>query len=76
MSVFEQLKKEIPYAQRSFSEGRLYQIHGFAVMLRRLGEITAAEEEEICAMTIDFIAKVHLLRILRKRAPAESGAGQ
>ena len=55
MSVFEQLKKDALYAQRSFSKELLYQTHGAAMMARQLGTITHEEAAELNWMTVTFM---------------------
>ena len=53
--IFDQLKQEALYAQRSFSKELLYQTHGAATMARRLEAITAGEYMELNDMTVRFM---------------------
>lgn len=53
--IFEQLKQEALYAQRSFSKELLYQTHGKACMARHLEAITADEFMELNDMTVRFM---------------------
>lgn len=53
--VLEQLKREVLYAQRSFSKELLYQIYGKAQMARQLGTLTQSEFMEINQMTVYFM---------------------
>ncbi|MDE7261055.1 MAG: hypothetical protein K2N78_03195 [Oscillospiraceae bacterium] len=53
--IFEQLKKEALYAQRSLSTELLYQTHGAAQMARYLTAITAEEFHELNDMTVRFM---------------------
>lgn len=55
MTVFEQLKQEALYAQRSFSERLLYQTYGKACMARQLEALTKEEVTEINHMTVYFM---------------------
>lgn len=41
--IFEQLKREALYAQRSFSKELLYQTHGKAQMARQLEALTQSD---------------------------------
>ena len=50
MRVFEQLKKEALYAQRSFSTELLYQTYGKAQMARQLDALTHGEFMKINEM--------------------------
>ena len=54
-SVFEQLKNEALYAQRSFSTELLYQAHGAAQMARQLGAISREEAMTLNDMTVRFM---------------------
>lgn len=54
-SIFEQLKHEALYAQRSFSTDLLYQTYGKAQMARQLEALTKVEFMEINHMTVYFI---------------------
>ncbi|MDE7245111.1 MAG: hypothetical protein K2O18_14220 [Oscillospiraceae bacterium] len=54
-TVFEQLKKDALYAQRSYSKELLYQTHGAAQMARQLGAITHEEAVELNWMTVTFM---------------------
>lgn len=58
-SIFEELKREAEYAQRSFSTELLYQAYGKALMARQLEAITKAEFMEINTMTIRFMNTDH-----------------
>lgn len=51
-TIFEQLKREAAYAQRSFSEELLYQTYGKAQMAQQLEAITSNEFMEINQMTV------------------------
>lgn len=53
--VFEDLKKDALYAQRSYSERLLYQVHGAAQMARQLGAISREEAMELNDMTVRFM---------------------
>lgn len=53
--ILKQLQKDALYAQRSFSEGLLYQTYGEAQMARRLDAITQEEFMEINRMTVHFM---------------------
>ena len=53
--VFEQLKKDALYAQRSYSTELLYQAHGAAQMARQLGAISREEAMELNDMTVRFM---------------------
>lgn len=53
--VFEQLKKDALYAQRSFSKELLYQTHGAAQMARQLGAITHDQATELNTLTVYFM---------------------
>lgn len=55
MTVFEQLKKDALYAQRSFSTELLYQTYGAAQMARQLEAITSEEFMELNTMTVYFM---------------------
>lgn len=55
MTVFEQLKEDALYAQRSFSRELLYQAHGAAQMARQLGAISREEAMELNNMTVVFM---------------------
>ena len=55
MTIFEQLKQEALYAQRSFSERLLYQTYGKACMARQLEALTKEEFTEINHMTVYFM---------------------
>lgn len=54
-SVFDQLKQEALYAQRSFSTELLYQTYGKAQMARQLGALTQDGFMEINRMTVYFM---------------------
>lgn len=53
--IFEQLKREALYAQRSFSTELLYQTYGKAQMARQLEALTQSEFMEINHMTVHFM---------------------
>ena len=53
--IFEQLKKEALYAQRSFSTELLYQTYGKAQMAGQLEAITKEEFMELNDMTVRFM---------------------
>jgi len=53
--IFEQLKREALYAQRSFSKELLYQTHGAATMARQLNAITTTEYMELNDMIVRFM---------------------
>lgn len=53
--VFEQLKKEARYAQRSFSKELLYQTYGKAQMARQLGALTRSEFMDLNTLTVVFM---------------------
>ena len=53
--IFEQLKREAFYAQRSFSTELLYQTYGKAQMARQLEVLTQSEFMEINHMTVHFM---------------------
>lgn len=54
-SILGQLKREVLYAQRSFSTGLLCQAYGKAQMARQLEALTQAEFMEINHMTVYFM---------------------
>lgn len=54
-TIFEQLKKEALYAQRSFSKELLYQTYGKAAMALQLEALTLGEFHEINHMTVYFM---------------------
>ncbi len=53
--IFEQLKREALYAQRSFSTELLYQTYGKAQMAMQLEALTQSEFMEINHMTVYFM---------------------
>jgi len=53
--LFEQLKKEAEYAQRSLDGNLLYEIYGKVKMARQLGAIDGKEFVELNHETIYFI---------------------
>ena len=70
MTVFEQLKKDALYAQQILSKELLCQAYGMAAVARSFGEITAAEEQELRTMTIDFVAVQRLLMAAKEAGTA------
>ena len=59
MTLFERLKKEALYAQRSYSESLLYEVKGKAAMAYELGGITWGECRELNDMTVYFMNTNH-----------------
>lgn len=57
--VFEQLKTNALYAQRSFSRELLYQTYGAALMARQLEAISRDEFMELNGMTVRFMNTDH-----------------
>lgn len=55
IQIFEQLKTEALYAQRSFSRELLYQTYGKAQMARQLEALTKEEFMELNDMTVRFM---------------------
>ena len=53
--VFNELKREAEYAQKSFNSNLLYEVYGKAKMARFLGAINKEEFMEINHDTIYFI---------------------
>ena len=53
--IFQQLKEEALYAQRSLSTELLYQTYGAAKMARHLGFITKESFLELSSMTVRFM---------------------
>lgn len=53
--IFEQLKSEALYAQRSFSVDLLYHVYGKAKMAKQLNALTQEEFTEINRMTVYFM---------------------
>ena len=54
-SVYEQLKRDALFAQRSYSTELLYQAHGAAQIARQLGAISREEAMELNDLTVRFM---------------------